>query len=180
MVTPVLRTAEIVAVGSELLTPTRQDTNSLAITATLNALGIEVRAKAIVGDRRDDLSAIVRGALARADALVLCGGLGPTDDDLTRDPRRERAAPSSDATPAKARTSATPAKARTSDGPAKARTSDEPVKTRASDERSKRRADDAPRDRPRSLRKRRRAHPPKPEQVRPREVPYYRPAWPLM
>lgn len=83
--TPVLRTAEIVAVGSELLTPTRQDTNSLAITATLNALGIEVRAKAIVGDRRDDLSAIVRGALARADVLVLCGGLGPTDDDLTRD-----------------------------------------------------------------------------------------------
>ena len=83
--TPVLRTAEIVAVGSELLTPTRQDTNSLAITATLNALGIEVRAKAIVGDRRDDLSAIVRGALARADVLVVCGGLGPTDDDLTRD-----------------------------------------------------------------------------------------------
>jgi nicotinamide-nucleotide amidase len=85
VVTPVLRTAEIVAVGSELLTPTRQDTNSLAITATLNALGIEVRAKAIVGDRREDLSAIVRGALARADLVVLCGGLGPTDDDLTRE-----------------------------------------------------------------------------------------------
>ena len=83
--TPVIRTGEIVAVGSELLTPTRQDTNSLAITATLNALGIDVRAKAIVGDRRDDLSTIVRGALARADLLVLCGGLGPTDDDLTRD-----------------------------------------------------------------------------------------------
>jgi nicotinamide-nucleotide amidase len=80
-----LATAEIIAVGSELLTPTRLDTNSLAITDRLNALGIEVRAKAVVGDRRDDLAAIVRGALARVDVLVLCGGLGPTDDDLTRE-----------------------------------------------------------------------------------------------
>jgi nicotinamide-nucleotide amidase len=82
---PPFRYAEIIAVGSELLTPARQDTNSLAITGALNAAGIEVRAKAIVGDRRDDLSALLRHALARVDLVVLCGGLGPTDDDLTRD-----------------------------------------------------------------------------------------------
>jgi len=80
-----LSSAEIIAVGSELLTPTRIDTNSLAITDTLNQLGIEVRAKTIVGDRRADLAAVVRGALARVDLVVLCGGLGPTDDDLTRE-----------------------------------------------------------------------------------------------
>jgi nicotinamide-nucleotide amidase len=80
-----LASAEIIAVGSELLTPTRIDTNSLAITERLNALGIEVRAKAVVGDRRADLAAIVRGALGRADLVMLCGGLGPTDDDLTRE-----------------------------------------------------------------------------------------------
>ncbi len=80
-----IATAEIVAVGSEMLTPTRLDTNSLAITEKLNSLGIEVRAKTVVGDRRDDLAAIIRGALARVDLLVLCGGLGPTDDDLTRE-----------------------------------------------------------------------------------------------
>jgi nicotinamide-nucleotide amidase len=81
----VIWSAEIIAVGSELLTPTRIDTNSLAITGALNKLGIEVRAKAIVGDRRADLAAVVRGALTRVDLVVLCGGLGPTDDDLTRD-----------------------------------------------------------------------------------------------
>ena len=80
-----LRSAEIIAVGSELLTPTRIDTNSLAITDTLNQLGIDVRAKAIVGDRRGDLAAVFRGALASVDLIVLCGGLGPTDDDLTRE-----------------------------------------------------------------------------------------------
>lgn len=80
-----LSSAEIIAVGSELLTPTRIDTNSLAITGALNRLGIEVRAKAIVGDRRADLAAVVAGALGRVDLVVLCGGLGPTDDDLTRD-----------------------------------------------------------------------------------------------
>lgn len=80
-----IATAEIIAVGSEMLTPTRLDTNSLTITEKLNGLGIEVRAKAVVGDRRDDLAAIIRGALARVDLLVLCGGLGPTDDDLTRE-----------------------------------------------------------------------------------------------
>jgi nicotinamide-nucleotide amidase len=72
-------------VGSELLVPPRLDTNSLFITERLNEYGIEVRAKAIVGDRREDLEAVVRAALARTELVVVCGGLGPTDDDLTRD-----------------------------------------------------------------------------------------------
>ena len=80
-----LRWAEIIAVGSELLVPPRLDTNSLAITERLNEHGIEVRAKAIVGDRRDDLEAVLRAALSRTELVVLCGGLGPTDDDLTRE-----------------------------------------------------------------------------------------------
>ena len=79
------RRAAILAVGSELLTPTRQDTNSLAITEVLNALGIEVAVKAIVGDQRDDLAAHVQMAVSRHPVVVITGGLGPTDDDLTRD-----------------------------------------------------------------------------------------------
>lgn len=82
---PTPRWAEIIAVGSELLVPPRLDTNSLFITDRLGALGIEVRAKTIVGDRLDDLEAVLRGALQRSDVIVLSGGLGPTDDDLTRD-----------------------------------------------------------------------------------------------
>ncbi len=80
-----LRTAEIIAIGSELLTPHRLDTNSLWITARLNELGIDVRGKSIVGDDRDDLRARLTDALARADVIVTTGGLGPTDDDLTRE-----------------------------------------------------------------------------------------------
>ena len=80
-----MRWAEIIAVGSELLVPPRLDTNSLFITERLNEYGIEVRAKAIVGDRPADLEAVLRAALARTDLVVLCGGLGPTDDDLTRE-----------------------------------------------------------------------------------------------
>jgi len=77
--------AEIIAVGSELLVPPRVDTNSIFISDALNAIGIQVRAKAIVGDRRGDLAAVFREALARTPLVILCGGLGPTDDDLTRD-----------------------------------------------------------------------------------------------
>jgi nicotinamide-nucleotide amidase len=77
--------AEIIAVGSELLTPTRVDTNSLFITERLNACGIAVRAKTVVGDSRADLAAVLTSALARVDLVVLTGGLGPTDDDLTRE-----------------------------------------------------------------------------------------------
>lgn len=83
-VAPIVRAA-IVAVGSELLTPLRVDTNSLRITEQLNGIGIEVIAKAIVGDDRVELEAMVRALLPRVDLLVLSGGLGPTDDDVTRD-----------------------------------------------------------------------------------------------
>ncbi|MBI1875572.1 MAG: competence/damage-inducible protein A [Acidobacteria bacterium] len=80
-----LRKAEIIAVGTELLTPHRLDTNSLAITERLNDIGIDVRTKAVVGDDRGDLQALFVQALERADLIVLTGGLGPTDDDLTRE-----------------------------------------------------------------------------------------------
>jgi len=79
-----LAVAEIIAVGTEMLGADRSDTNSLFITTRLNELGIEVRAKAIVADHLETLSSAVREALARADLVVLTGGLGPTDDDLTR------------------------------------------------------------------------------------------------
>jgi nicotinamide-nucleotide amidase len=80
-----MRDAEIIAVGSELLTHDRVDTNSLFITEQLNALGVEVRRKLIVGDDRARLETAVRHALSHADLIVLTGGLGPTEDDLTRD-----------------------------------------------------------------------------------------------
>jgi nicotinamide-nucleotide amidase len=77
--------AEIVAVGSELLTPFRQDTNSLYLTEKLNQLGVDVAFKTIAGDNRQHLSSISRIALSRADIIVFSGGLGPTEDDLTRE-----------------------------------------------------------------------------------------------
>ncbi len=76
--------AAIIAVGSEMLTPAKVDTNSLFITEQLNLLGIELAFKSIVGDDRGELEHAVRDAIARVDLLVCCGGLGPTDDDLTR------------------------------------------------------------------------------------------------
>lgn len=79
------RVAEIIAVGSELLGTSRLDTNSLFVTERLSALGIDVKVKTVVGDDRDDLATVLRQALERADVVVLSGGLGPTDDDLTRD-----------------------------------------------------------------------------------------------
>ena len=77
--------AEIIAVGSELLTPFRQDTNSLYLTAKLNDLGVEVAFKSIVGDSLKHIVRVVTTALSRADILILSGGLGPTEDDLTRE-----------------------------------------------------------------------------------------------
>jgi nicotinamide-nucleotide amidase len=77
--------AEIIAVGSELLTPYRQDTNSLYLTERLNRLGIEVIRKSIVGDDRARLREAFEQALARADLVISIGGLGPTEDDLTRE-----------------------------------------------------------------------------------------------
>src|SRR5689334_22238756 len=81
----VLETAEILAVGSELLAPFRVDTNSLFLTGRLNDAGIVVRGKCVVGDSRTDLALRLRDALARVDVVVTTGGLGPTEDDLTRD-----------------------------------------------------------------------------------------------
>jgi nicotinamide-nucleotide amidase len=77
--------AEIIAVGSELLTPDRLDTNSLFLTEELNKLGIEIVRKTIVGDNRDYLSAAFREALNRVELVIASGGLGPTEDDLTRE-----------------------------------------------------------------------------------------------
>jgi nicotinamide-nucleotide amidase len=81
----VVMRAEIIAVGSEMLTPTHVDTNSLFITERLNEIGIDLQGKAVAGDDRAVLKAIVADALERSDLLILTGGLGPTDDDLTRD-----------------------------------------------------------------------------------------------
>jgi nicotinamide-nucleotide amidase len=77
--------AEIIAVGSELLTPYRQDTNSLFITEQLNGIGVSVVCKTIVGDRKAHLVDAVSIALSRADLVFIMGGLGPTEDDLTRE-----------------------------------------------------------------------------------------------
>ncbi len=82
---PPLYRAAILAVGSELLTPSRIDTNSLLITEQLNLLGIEVAYKSVIGDDREELATAVHVALDRVGFVVCCGGLGPTDDDVTRE-----------------------------------------------------------------------------------------------
>ena len=82
---PPFRRAAILAIGSEMLTPTRVDTNSLTITDRLNAIGIDVVFKAIVGDDRAELAAQFAHSLSRVDLVILTGGLGPTEDDVTRE-----------------------------------------------------------------------------------------------
>jgi len=77
--------AEIIAIGSELLTPFRQDTNSLYLTEKLNQLGVEVIFKTIVGDSRERLTGAASLAISRAEIVIFMGGLGPTEDDLTRE-----------------------------------------------------------------------------------------------
>lgn len=76
--------AEIIAVGSELLTPTKTDTNSLWLTEKLNEIGIEVKLKTIVGDDALRLEEVIKDALKRSDVVITTGGLGPTEDDITR------------------------------------------------------------------------------------------------
>jgi nicotinamide-nucleotide amidase len=83
--TRALATAEIIAVGSELLGTGRLDTNSLFLAGRLGDLGVELRTKSVVADDRDRLRQVFLGAMSRADLVVLTGGLGPTDDDLTRE-----------------------------------------------------------------------------------------------
>ena len=75
----------ILAVGSEMLTPFRVDTNSLFVTERLNTIGYDVRLKAVVGDDIGELARWCGSALTWADLIVVTGGLGPTEDDLTRD-----------------------------------------------------------------------------------------------
>src|SRR3979411_1292523 len=75
----------ILAVGSEMLTPFRVDTNSLFITERLNSIGYDVRLKAVVADEIEELARAIGRALAWADVVVITGGLGPTEDDITRD-----------------------------------------------------------------------------------------------
>src|ERR1051325_106197 len=75
----------ILAVGTEMLTPFRVDTNSLFVTEHLNAIGCDVRMKAVVGDDVAELASLFESVLGWADVVVLTGGLGPTEDDITRD-----------------------------------------------------------------------------------------------
>ena len=77
--------AEIIAIGSELLTPFRRDTNSLYLTEKLNQMGVEVIFKTIVGDNAGHLVAAAALAVSRAEVIIFTGGLGPTEDDLTRE-----------------------------------------------------------------------------------------------
>ena len=77
--------AAIIAIGSEMLGPSRLDTNSLKITAALEDFGVSVLRKSVVGDRLRDVADEIRYSLAHADVLIITGGLGPTEDDLTRE-----------------------------------------------------------------------------------------------
>jgi len=76
--------AEIIAIGSELLTPDRMDSNSLYLTERLNSIGIDLNAKCIVGDDESSLEHILRASLERVDLVLATGGLGPTEDDISR------------------------------------------------------------------------------------------------
>ena len=76
--------AEIIAVGTELLSPDRIDANSLYLTGELNRVGWEVRRKTVVGDDLEDIADAIRAAISRSELVILSGGLGPTEDDRTR------------------------------------------------------------------------------------------------
>jgi nicotinamide-nucleotide amidase len=80
-----MKQAEIIAIGTELLTPQRVDTNSLIVTEHLNQIGVEVVRKQVLGDDRVLLTSAIREAVERSHIVVLIGGLGPTEDDVTRD-----------------------------------------------------------------------------------------------
>ena len=79
-----LKNAEIIAIGTELLTPNRLDTNSLFLTERLNSIGIEVELKTVVGDNEARLEQLVREAVKRSSLVIATGGLGPTEDDITK------------------------------------------------------------------------------------------------
>ncbi|HBL31200.1 MAG TPA: competence/damage-inducible protein A [Acidobacteria bacterium] len=77
--------AAILAIGSELLGTERLDTNSLKLTRVLDRHGVELRAKAVLGDSEEDVAAELRRQLERVDLVLVTGGLGPTADDVTRE-----------------------------------------------------------------------------------------------
>lgn len=79
-----METAEIIAIGTELLTPHRVDSNSLYLTSRLNSIGIEVDLKVVAGDQETRLEQVARSALERSPLVIATGGLGPTEDDITR------------------------------------------------------------------------------------------------
>src|SRR5207244_11346302 len=76
--------AEIIAIGAELLAPDRTDTNSLWLTEKLNRIGIDVKLKTIVGDDDSRLEELIKDAVKRSRVVITTGGLGPTEDDITR------------------------------------------------------------------------------------------------
>ena len=76
--------AEIIAIGSELLTSNRTDTNSLWLTDKLNRIGIDVKLKTVVGDDDARLEETIKDAVKRSRVVLTTGGLGPTEDDITR------------------------------------------------------------------------------------------------
>ncbi len=77
--------AEIISVGTELLLGEIIDTNAAYLSQRLAVLGIDVHRRHTIGDNLDRLAEQIRDSLSRADFAILCGGLGPTEDDLTRD-----------------------------------------------------------------------------------------------
>lgn len=77
--------AEVIAIGSELVSGQNLDTNSQWLSRGLAALGVPVHFHTAVGDDLDENIATIRIAAARAQFVILSGGLGPTQDDLTRD-----------------------------------------------------------------------------------------------
>ena len=76
--------SEIICVGTELLLGEVIDTNSSYLGKTLSSLGIDIFYKTAVGDNPDRIKKVTEQALKRSDIIIICGGLGPTEDDLTR------------------------------------------------------------------------------------------------
>ena len=77
--------AEIVAIGSELLLGQIVDTNSAWMAQRLTALGVNLYFKSVVGDNPGRMKEVIARALERADIVITSGGIGPTQDDLTRE-----------------------------------------------------------------------------------------------
>ena len=77
--------AELVAIGSELLLGQIVDTNSAWMAQRLASVGVNLYYKTVVGDNPDRMSEIISMAMERSDVVITSGGIGPTQDDLTRE-----------------------------------------------------------------------------------------------